>query len=108
MNAFRKTSLLVLLGFVAAISLGSATTAEAGGCHHGYGIHSSYRLHGSYGLHHVSYPSYANYGTYTSCYGPSSYWPTHRVATPVSYPVTLYDSYGRPYVVLQTGYSYLP
>ena len=103
MHAFRKTSFVVVLGFVVLIAFGlAATTAEAGGCHHGYGFHSSYRIH------NVGYPSYFNYSSYTSCYGPSCYLPTYQVAKPVSYPVTFYDCYGRPYIVWQTSYSYLP
>lgn len=31
----------------------------------------------------------------------------HRCLTPVRYPVSLYDSFGRPYVVHQTSYTTL-
>lgn len=110
MNAFRKTSLLVLVAFVAVLALGVfESSAEAGGCHSsGYGG-------GSYS----SYCNYGNYGNYSSCYGGSCYpascysgscyWPTtYQCVKPVSYPVTFYDCYGRPYVVWQTSYSYQP
>jgi hypothetical protein len=103
MNAFRKSSLFVLFGFVALLALSlTATTAEAGGCHKGYGFHKSY------GHHSVSYPSYPSVYNHNACYGPSCYWPTYQVAKPISYPVTYYDCYGQPYIVWQTSYSYLP
>jgi hypothetical protein len=90
MNAFRKTSFVVLLAFAAVLALGVfQSSAEAGGCHsHSYGSYPSY--------------SYANYGSY-------SYWPTtYNYYKPVSYPVTHYDCYGQPYVIWQTSYSYHP
>lgn len=42
-----------------------------------------------------------NYGRTTRCL------PTYNCSRPVYYPVTLYDSFGRPYVVVQTSYSAL-
>jgi hypothetical protein len=100
MNAFRKTSLFVLVAFVAVLALSVfPSSAEAGGCHssgYGGGIYSSYS-------------NYGNYGNYSSCYGGNCYWPTtYQYVKPVSYPVTFYDCYGRPYVVWQTSYSYQP
>jgi hypothetical protein len=97
MNAFRKISLVVLVAFVAVFALGVfASSAEAGGCHSsGYGGGSS-----------TKFCDYGSYGNYTSCYGGNWYWPTtYPCVKPISYPVTYYDCYGRPYVVWQTSYS---
>jgi hypothetical protein len=89
MNAFRKISLVVLLTVVAVIALGGLTsTAEAG--HHGHHHHGHF---------HVKYPSYINYG---------AYWPSYEFVKPISYPVTYYDCYGRPYIVWQTSYGTNP
>jgi hypothetical protein len=74
----------------------AATSAEAGGYCTSYGHYSA------------SYPSISYRSLNTTYYGAHSYWPAYRVARPISYPVTYYDCYGRPYVVLQTTYSYLP
>jgi hypothetical protein len=87
MNAFRKAGLAVVITLVAVLALGVIQpSAEAGGHnHHGHHFH-----HGHH--HHVKfYPTY--------------YWPTYNYVKPVSYPVTYYDCYGRPYVVWQTSYS---
>jgi hypothetical protein len=91
MYAFRRISLVVLVALVAVFALGAfGSTAEAG--HHGHGHHH----HGHF---HVKYPSHISYGTY---------WPTYQFVKPISYPVTYYDCYGRPYVVWQTSYSTNP
>jgi hypothetical protein len=89
MNVFRKISLVVLVALVVVVAFGVlGSSAEAGG--HGHGHHHH---HGHF---HVKYPSYINYG---------AYWPTYQYVKPVSYPVTYYDCYGRPYVVWQTSYN---
>jgi hypothetical protein len=92
MNVFRKASVLVLVAFVAVLAIGMfQSSAEAGGCH-------------SYGYHHVKYPT-VSYSPYNNCYSGTCYWPTYHVAKPISYPVTYYDCYGRPYIVWQTSHS---
>ena len=93
MNAFRKTRLFVLIGFVAVLALGfTAMPAEAGSHHNFHHFHNV----------HSFYPSYGNY-----C--PTVYQPIVRyVVKPYSYPVTLIDCYGQPYVVWQTSYQTVP
>jgi hypothetical protein len=106
MNVLRKTSLFVLVAFVAVFAFGVlSSSAEAGGGCHSYSF-SSYCPTYKY----CDYPSYkyCNYGSY-DCYGGYCYWPTtYNCYKPVCYPVTNYDCYGRPYVVWQTSYSYAP
>jgi hypothetical protein len=93
MNAFRKISLVVLFAVVAVFAFGvSSPTAEAG--HHGHGHH-----HHHHGHFHVKHPSYVHYDTY---------WPSQHFVKPLSYPVTYYDCYGRPYIVWQTSYGTNP
>ncbi|MEX2308234.1 MAG: hypothetical protein WD738_11605 [Pirellulales bacterium] len=96
MNAFRKFRLVILFGLVAALALGvSVATAEAGGHHTFYKFHNV----------HSSYPSHCNYGHYY----PTLYQPmVNYVVKPYSYPVTLVDCYGQPYVVWQTSYQSVP
>lgn len=97
MNASRKSILLAATLLIAALAIGmTASSAEAG--NHGY--------HNVHKIHSFGYPSY--FGNYSSYYGHSCYWPTYQVVKPISYPVTYYDFYGRPYVVWQTSYSYAP
>jgi hypothetical protein len=86
MNVCRRISLVLLVSLVAVFAFGAwSPSAEAG--HHGHGHHH----HGHF---HVKYPSHVHYDTY---------WP--HVVKPVSYPVTYYDCYGRPYIVWQTSYG---
>lgn len=88
MNAFRGISLVILVAIVAVFAVGVlGSSAEAG--QHGHGHHH----HGHF---HLTYPSYVDYGTY---------WPTYQSVKPISYPVTYYDCYGRPYIVWQTSYT---
>jgi len=103
MNGFRKVGLFVV-AVVIVVALGAfSSSAEAGG-HYSSG-HKSF-----YSPGHFHYGGYSNYGScyggnyYTSYYLPTSY----TYIKPVSYPVTVYDRYGRPYVVWQTSYSYQP
>jgi hypothetical protein len=102
MNALRNTRLFVLVGLFAVLLIGiSAVNADAS-CY-------SYKTFYSPGYSHFTsystYPSYCSYGTFN--YG--NYWPAVSYgAAPLSYPVTTYDSFGRPVVVWQTGYSTLP
>jgi hypothetical protein len=106
MNAFRKSSVLVLVAFVAVLALGLVSSAEAGGCHSGgYGYSTSYSHYPS------SYNCYGNSCYYpTSNYYPTtSYYPTtYSCYKPVCYPVTTYDCYGHPSTVWQTSYTYQP
>jgi hypothetical protein len=95
MNAFRNIRALILFGLLAvpALSLGPAP-AQAGGLH---------KLH-SPKVHSV-YPSYFHHAHYC----PNVYQPIVKyVVRPYSYPVTLVDCYGRPYVVWQTAYRTVP
>ena len=102
MNAFRKIRFLALVGLLTLVVLGiGAANAEAGGkCHYG-GYGSSYSSYCNYTPSYCSYPTYnyCNYGSYDySCYYPKT----------CSYPVTVFDCYGRPYTVWQTGYGSVP
>ena len=82
MNVSRKPRLIALIAFATLLAISFATTT-ANAC--------GYRSYG--------YPSYYGHGSF---YGGSSY-----VARPISYPVTYYDYFGRPYTVWKTSYSYL-
>jgi len=95
MNAFRKTRVLALVGLLTLVVFGlGAATADAG-CHN-YKSYCSYSP--SYCSTSYCYPSY-NYCNYDySCYYPTS----------CSYPVTVFDCYGRPYTVWKTGYGSTP
>lgn len=103
MNGFRKIGLF-FVAVVIVVALGAfQSSAEAGG-HHSSG-HKSF--------HSPSHFNYGGFSKYGSCYGgncyTSYYLPTsHACIKPASYPVTVYDCYGRPYVVWQTSYSYHP
>ena len=96
MNAFRKIRTLALVSLFVLGLLGIGVgTADAGGCHYG-----------GYGFHHVSYsPSYCSY---TPSYSYSNYDYSCFYPKSCSYPVTVYDCYGRPYTVWQTGYGNVP
>jgi hypothetical protein len=66
--------------------------AEAGGHH----IHK---------FHHFAHAKHF----YRAHYWPARYQPIVKYSvTPVSYPVTYYDSFGQPYVVWQTIYRSVP
>jgi hypothetical protein len=123
MNAFRKISLIVLVAFVAVFALSAFdSVAEASNGHSGSNYKSCYSpSHCNYSPSYCNYsncytPSYCNYGScydYSSCYGSSCYntcyYPTnYQCIKPISFPVTVYDCYGRPSVVWQTSYSYQP
>jgi hypothetical protein len=89
MNAFRKIGLVVLIALVAVFALSLLESSAVAGGHHGHGHHH----HGHF---HVKYLDYG------------AYWPTYQYVKPISYPVTYYDCYGRPYVVWQTSYNTNP
>ena len=92
MNASRKIRLVGLLSLVAVLALGMSVASAEAGCH--YNFNPS----------HSSYSSYCNYG-----YCPTVYRPVVKyVVKPYSYPVTLIDCYGQPYVVWQTSYQTVP
>jgi hypothetical protein len=100
MNAFRKTSLVVLVALLAIVAVGVfQSSAIAGGHnhnHHNNNHHKHHNFHHSFhhGHHgHFHYPKYVNY-----------HW---QYAKPVLVPVTHYDCYGQPYIVWQTNYSHL-
>jgi hypothetical protein len=98
MNAFRTIRTFALVGLLAVIVFGiGAASADAGGkCYYGGGYSSSYCHTPTY--NNCYYPSYnyCNYPTYDySCFYPKT----------CSYPVTVFDCYGRPYTVWQTGYG---
>jgi len=95
MNPSRKTRLVVLFALVALLGLSlSAVPAEAGG-------QFKFQVHNV----HSTYPSYFNY----SHYCPTGDQPIVKyVVKPYSYPVTLIDCYGQPYVVWQTSYRTVP
>jgi hypothetical protein len=99
MNALKNLRSVVLVGSIVVVALGSsARLAEA----HGSGIYG-FRTNSVYcnTLHY--YPSTSLYSGY---YAPQPYFSTgYTWSRPVSYPTTLYDGYGRPYVVWQTSYS---
>jgi hypothetical protein len=100
MNAFRTTRMFALIGLLTLVVLGlGAATADAG-CHGSYGFGSSYCNYS---------PSYCNYGS-SYCYTPSycNYDYSCFYPTTCSYPVTVYDCFGRPYVVWKTGYNSVP
>ncbi|MEX2316695.1 MAG: hypothetical protein WD669_06060 [Pirellulales bacterium] len=97
MNAFRKIRMLSLVLLVALMVVGlAATSAHAnGGCYNGS---SKYFNTSCY------YPTYTNYGNYGfdySCFTPATYC----APQPYCFPVTMYDCYGRPYVVWQNSYG---
>jgi hypothetical protein len=94
MNAFRNSRLLVLVAFVAVLALGLAVAPADAGNHHNF--------HNVHNFHHVKHFHHGHF------------WPTHYqpvvkyVVKPYSYPVTLIDCYGQPYVVWQTSYQTVP
>jgi hypothetical protein len=94
MNAFRKTSLIVLVALVAIVAVGACQSSAVAGGHNHLKFHHSFHLGHHHGHLHTVYPRYVNYN-----------W---RAAKPLVVPVTYYDCYGRPYIVWTTNYSYLP
>jgi hypothetical protein len=104
MNAFRTIRVLALVGLLTAVIVGfGAVSAEAGGCHSG-----GYSSYCNYSPSYCSYPSYCKtsycYPSYNYCnYDYSCFYPKT-----CSYPVTVFDCYGRPYTVWQTGYGSTP
>ena len=96
MSAFRKIRLFVLFAFVAVLAVSlCASPAEDGGHQK---VHNVHKVDGFY-------PCHFNYGHYC----PTTYQPIVKyVVKPYSYPVTLIDCYGQPYVVWQTSYQTVP
>ena len=98
MNALRTIRTFVLFGSVALLALGTiATPAKAGGpCHSNYGCYKS----------SCYYPPSCNYNycRTTSCY-PTYYSSSYPCVTPICCPVTVYDCFGQPHVVMTTSYS---
>ena len=105
MNALHTIRTVVLSGSVALLALGSlAAPAQAGKpCHDVYGC----RDRALYGNTLHFYSNAGLCGNYSANYCVTK--PCFRTYTPclkpVCYPVTLYDCYGRPYVVYRTVYS---
>jgi hypothetical protein len=101
MNALRKFCAAILLSSLSVLALGAfAAPAQAGQPYCGpYGCHKTPVYCNT--LHF--YPTSGLCGNYcrtTTCL------PTYNCCPkPTCYPVTLYDCFGRPYVVYQTGYS---
>jgi hypothetical protein len=100
MNALRKLSAAILLGSLSLFALG-ALAAPA---------HAAQPFNDIYCRDHVVYGNTLQYYPTTSLYR-SYYRTAHSLRTysffpqPVCYPVTLYDAFGRPYVVYPTSYS---
>jgi hypothetical protein len=98
MNAFRKIRMLVLVLMVALVVVGlAAASAQASG-----NCHGSTKFFNT-SCYYPSYPSYANYGAFNySCFTPAV---AYCATQPYCFPVTMYDCYGRPYIVWQTSYG---
>lgn len=109
MNALHPIRTFILFGSVAVLALGAiAAPANAGNpyfdnygcrkpCVYGNTLHF-YPTAGLYGNFNGN-----NYGTYCVT---KPYFPTRQFYSKrISCPVTLYDSFGRPYIVSQTSSS---
>jgi hypothetical protein len=102
MNAFRKTRTIALVGLVALLTLGSLTTpAQAG---KPFCDVYSCRDRAFYGNTLHFYPNAGLCGNYSAnyCVTQPCFRPFTSCLTPVCYPVTHYDCFGRPYVVYRT------
>jgi hypothetical protein len=102
MNAVRKFRSLILVSSLALLTLGMhAAPAQAA-----YPFGNAYcRDNAVFGNTLHFYPTTP---VYRKVYRTTYCFPTYnRCVTPVLYPVTLYDSFGRPYVVYQTSYTAL-
>jgi hypothetical protein len=100
MNAARKLRSAILVGSLALVAVGTmAASAEA-----------AQPYSNLYAHHRAVYGNTLQYYP-TTTLPPHVFRTTHVLpsykfrTTPVCYPVTLYDSFGRPYVVHTTSYS---
>jgi hypothetical protein len=103
MNAFRTIRTALVLCTLSVLALSStATSAKAGYPYTGlYGC----RDRAVYGNTLQFYPTTTFYSTR---FRTTVFVPTYNVyPTQFSYPVTVYDSFGRPHVVYQSNYSAL-
>ena len=100
MTASHKLRAAILLGALAVLALGTFVTPAQAGQPFGNTYCRDRAVFGNTLQFYPTTPFYGNYYRTTRCLPSYNFCPK-----PVCYPVTLYDCFGRPYVVNQSGYS---
>jgi hypothetical protein len=100
MNALRKLSAALLIGSLSLVALGTLAAPAHAGKPFG-DIYCRDRV-----VYRNTLQYYPTTTLYRANFRTTTYLPTYNFRVrPVSFPVTLYDSFGRPYIVYSTSYS---